>query len=264
MAEPGGTVPARHGRHGVRSVGEARRARHARVRQGGRGHHQPAQGVDLRAGSEAGADARAAIAESFWPALHIDLRMVDTSDFIVCYCPTNVYSVGTPHEIILAREQRKPVLFVSPYVEFPALAELTAHLARDAKGKRLLRSWRRRCRSSRTRTPARASGTCRSSAASTSSTASGLPSTHGVSLGQDFARRPGGAAPAARTRCCPSWPSLNRRLPPKWDRGRRRFAPNDDWILWDLKKRERGAEVAGTRSAGRGTRPKARRAGRRR
>ena len=80
--------------------------------------------TDVRAGwtyrgGEEGAAARAHVAESFWPALHIDLRMVDTSDFIICYCPTNVYSVGTPHEVILANEQRKPVLFVSPYVDFP-------------------------------------------------------------------------------------------------------------------------------------------------
>ena len=45
-------------------------------------------------GGEEGAAARAHVAEGFWPALHIDLRMVDTSDFIICYCPTNVYSVG--------------------------------------------------------------------------------------------------------------------------------------------------------------------------
>src|SRR5262249_15765350 len=87
---------------------------------------------------EAGADARAKIAESFWPALHIDLRMVDTSDFIVCYCPTNVYSVGTPHEIILARQQRKPVLFVSPHVEFPTLARLRTQLKKARQGTQFL------------------------------------------------------------------------------------------------------------------------------
>src|SRR6478672_10390515 len=75
-----------------------------------------------------GAKARSALAESFWPAMHIDLRMVDTSDFIIAYCPTNVYSVGTPHEIIMARQQRKPVLLVSPPVRFPALDELRRHL----------------------------------------------------------------------------------------------------------------------------------------
>src|SRR5262245_11496897 len=82
------------------------------------------------AGTKGAAD-RADVAESFSPALHIDLRMVDTSDFIVCFCPTNIYSVGTPHEIILAREQRKPVLFVSPYVHFATLKALKDHLRGD-------------------------------------------------------------------------------------------------------------------------------------
>lgn len=65
---------------------------------------------------EDGASRRAACAEAFWPALHIDLRIVDTTDFVVAYVPTNIYSVGTVHEIVLARSQRKPVLFVSPRV----------------------------------------------------------------------------------------------------------------------------------------------------
>ncbi len=30
----------------------------------------------------------------FWETLHIDLRMVDTSDFTIAYVPTNIYSVG--------------------------------------------------------------------------------------------------------------------------------------------------------------------------
>ena len=63
-----------------------------------------------------GAQRRAACAATFWETMHIDLRMVDVSDFIVAYCPTNVYSVGTPHEIVVARQQHKPVLFVSPPV----------------------------------------------------------------------------------------------------------------------------------------------------
>ena len=78
--------------------------------------------------SEDGAKARASCADHFWPALHLDLRMVDTSDFVVAYVPTNVYSVGTPHEIILCRLERKPVLFVSPPIAFPALTRLREHL----------------------------------------------------------------------------------------------------------------------------------------
>ena len=108
----------------------------ARVRPRRRDHYQrSADRVELQTGT--GGRARACrIADGFWPMQHVDLRMVDTSDFVVSYCPTNVYSVGTPHEIILCRQQRKPVLFVSPYVTFPALAELQSHLTqrRDARG----------------------------------------------------------------------------------------------------------------------------------
>jgi hypothetical protein len=88
-------------------------------------------------GSE-GAEARARCSGKFWETLHIDLRMVDTSDFVIAYCPTNIYSVGTPHEIVICRQQRKPVLFVSPPVKFPTLAQLREHLAHDRKGSALL------------------------------------------------------------------------------------------------------------------------------
>jgi hypothetical protein len=86
----------------------------------------------------AGARARAACSGAFWETMHIDLRMVDISDFMIAYCPTNVYSVGTPHEIVIARQQKKPVLFVSPPVVFPALARLKARLAKDREGLRIL------------------------------------------------------------------------------------------------------------------------------
>jgi hypothetical protein len=33
--------------------------------------------------SDKGAKARASCADHFWPALHMDLRMVDTSDFVI-------------------------------------------------------------------------------------------------------------------------------------------------------------------------------------
>jgi hypothetical protein len=88
----------------------------------------------------AGAKARARCAETFWETLHIDLRMVDISDFVIAYCPTNIYSVGTPHEIVTARQQHKPVLFVSTPVAFPALDALKGHLRRnrDREGEMLL------------------------------------------------------------------------------------------------------------------------------
>ncbi len=66
-----------------------------------------------------GAAVRSRLSGSFWPVMHIDLRMVDLSDFVIACCPTNLYSVGTPHEIVLARQQRKPVLLVSPPVRYP-------------------------------------------------------------------------------------------------------------------------------------------------
>lgn len=86
----------------------------------------------------AGSKARAHCSREFWSSMHIDLRMVDKSDFVIAYCPTNVYSVGTVHEIVTARIQRKPVLFVSPRVEFPALTQLKAHLQDDPAGTALL------------------------------------------------------------------------------------------------------------------------------
>jgi nucleoside 2-deoxyribosyltransferase len=85
-----------------------------------------------------GAIARDRCVEEFWQTMHVDLRMVDLSDAIIAYCPTNIYSVGTVHEIVVARQQRKPVLFVSPPVHHNAFDELSTHLAEDKKGKKLI------------------------------------------------------------------------------------------------------------------------------
>jgi hypothetical protein len=87
-----------------------------------------------------GSSARAELAEYFWDTMHIDLRMVDISDFVIAYCPTNIYSVGTVHEIVVARSQHKPVLFISPSIEFTALAELKRSVAGDAPLDALLAS----------------------------------------------------------------------------------------------------------------------------
>lgn len=72
---------------------------------------------------------RAEVCEFYKPTVHVDLRMVDISDFLIARCPTTVYSVGTPSEITLARMQHKPVLLVTPPALFPALGELRAALA---------------------------------------------------------------------------------------------------------------------------------------
>lgn len=82
--------------------------------------------------------ARARCAHEFWSSLHLDLRMVDKSDFVIAFCPTSVYSVGTVHEIVTARVQRKPVLFVSPRIELPTLERLRVHLVADEAGTQLL------------------------------------------------------------------------------------------------------------------------------
>ena len=57
--------------------------------------------------------------------------MVDTSDFTISYCPTNIYSVGTPHEIITATLQHKP-----GFIWFPArrsIFQLSSQIARSPK-----------------------------------------------------------------------------------------------------------------------------------
>ena len=185
-----------------------------------------------------GAARRAASADAFWPALHIDLRMVDTSDFVVAHCPTNVYSVGTPHEIILARQQRKPVLFVSPPVAFPALDELRRHLdlRGDFVGADLLTELARQV-------PIKPNP-------------DGAPSQWYMPLvgGEHFFDGFGfylyqekfgwtdspldqieKARPPARP-LLPFLVKLNDELPKKWDRHRNEYGPNDDWLLWDLSR----------------------------
>jgi hypothetical protein len=197
------------------------------------------------ADSKEGAGRRAASADAFWPALHTDLRMVDTSDFVVAHCPTNVYSVGTPHEIILARQQRKPVLFVTPPVAFPALDELRQHLGLrgDFVGARLLAELE-------AQVPIKPN-------------ADGAPSQWYMPLvgGEHFfdgfgfylyrekfgwPDTPLDRLEETRQPQKPLLPflvKLNDELPKKWDRHRKEYGPNDDWLLWELQKAEAGKVV---------------------
>lgn len=193
-----------------------------------------------------GARARARCAEKFWESLHTDLRMVDASDFVISYCPTNVYSVGTPHEIILCRQQRKPVLFVSPHVVFPALDELEEHL--DARSDRRGRALLERLKAEVPIQP----------------NPEAVPSQWYMPLvgGEQFFdgfgferyRKAHHWKPIPldeqEARFPPKRPlllfleRLNARLPKTWDHRRGRFVPNDDWLLWDLKRGgPRGAPV---------------------
>ncbi len=198
--------------------------------------------------SPEGAEARASCSGAFWETLHIDLRMVDTSDFTIAYCPTNIYSVGTVHEIVLCRQQRKPVFFVSPQIGFPALADLKEHLKEDATGTELLDQLI-------TETPIKENP-------------QGIPSLWYMPLvggesffdGFGFARyldRFGWKKIPLDERekdlklkhpLLPFLENLNKKLPKRWDNRQKHYVRNDDLLLWDLRpKKEGGAEVSQAR-----------------
>ena len=195
-----------------------------------------------------GAQARSWCARQFWETLHIDLRMVDTSDFSISYCPTNIYSVGTPHEIITATVQHKPVLFVSPPVTFPTLDELREHLKNDPQGTALLERLE-------VEVPIKQNPR-------------GIPSLWYIPIvgGENFFDGFGFAQfrkkfgwkqeiklDGHERRFPPKRPllpflvSLNKHLPNRWDRKLKRFVPDDDWLLWDLKQGKRGKHLQGVR-----------------
>ena len=196
-----------------------------------------------------GAEIRSWCARMFWETLHIDLRMVDTSDFTISYCPTNIYSVGTPHEIITATVQHKPVLFVSPPVNFPTLHKLRGHLKNDSKGAELLARLEREV-------PIKENPRA-------------IPSLWYIPLvgGENFFdgfgfapyRKKLGwkddiALDEHERRHKPKRPllpfleRLNRELPRKWDRKLRRFVPDDDWLLWEFRSgKRRGKHLEGIR-----------------
>ncbi len=193
---------------------------------------------------QAGDEARAKCAEQFWETLHIDLRMVDTSDFTIAYVPTNIYSVGTAHEIILTRLQLKPVLFVSPAVEFPAVDALREHLRDDPEGLALLKRLE-------TEVPVKPNPR-------------GIPSLWYMPLiggtffdGFGFAAYrekfgwetiPMDAAEERRPPKCgllPYLESLVREVPKRWDNKLKKYVVNDDWLLWDLDgAAQRGVETS--------------------
>lgn len=186
------------------------------------------------AGAEAARE-RAWCAQQFWETLHIDLRMVDTSDFTISYCPTNIYSVGTPHEIIMTTIQHKPVLFVSPPVVFPTLHKLRDHLAKDPAGLELLAQLEKEI-------PIKENPRA-------------IPSLWYLPLvgGENFFDGFGFAAYRKRFRWSTDIPldalekqfppkrpllpfleKLSHELPKRWDDKLGKFVPNDDWLLWDF------------------------------
>ncbi|MEY4386510.1 MAG: hypothetical protein RLY20_1793 [Verrucomicrobiota bacterium] len=184
---------------------------------------------------EQGDETRANIADKFWETLHIDLRMVDTSDFTIAYCPTNIYSVGTAHEIILSRQQWKPVLFVSPPVTFPTLDKLRAHLKDDKDGLALLDKLA-------TEVPIKPNPRA-------------IPSMWYMPLiGSNSFFDGFGFAPyvkkfgwesipmdeqeAAHPPQNPLLPFLEKlaaEVPKRWDNKLKKYVANDEWLLWDLE-----------------------------
>jgi hypothetical protein len=180
-------------------------------------------------------ETRASIADKFWETLHIDLRMVDTSDFTIAYCPTNIYSVGTAHEIILARQQHKPVLFVSPPVSFPTLDKLREHLQNDAQGLALLDKLA-------AEVPIKPNPRAIPSMWY-------MPLIGANSFFDGFGFAPyikkfgwqpiptdeQEAAHPPKNPLLPFLETLATQVPQRWDNKLKRHVPNDEWLLWDLE-----------------------------
>ena len=193
--------------------------------------------------SQQGDETRSACAENFWETLHIDLRMVDTSDFTIAYVPTNIYSVGTAHEIILSRQQAKPVLFVSPPVTFPAFDQLCEHLRADPKGAELLEKL--------------------ANEVPIKPNARGIPSLwympligsgnffDGFGFAQYAERFGWGHTPAdereekhpPQNPLLPFLEKLAREIPKRWDNKLKKYVTNDDWLLWELESTSKGGET---------------------
>lgn len=182
-----------------------------------------------------GAEIRARITGKFSETMHIDLRMVDTSDFTIAYCPTNVYSVGTVHEIVMCRQQRKPVLFVSPPILYPSLQLLKEHIKADFSGTRLLEDFL--IESAVQENPR------------------GVPSLWYMPLvgGEYFFDGFGfknyidefnwerNSTDDLEDNYVPKNPllpyleKLDTQLPQKWDNRSKQFVRNDEWLIWDLE-----------------------------
>ncbi len=206
--------------------------------------------VDVRqewtfAQGQAGDETRARCAEKFWETLHIDLRMVDTSDFTIAYVPTNIYSVGTVHEIVLSRLQWKPVLFVSPPVTFPALEELRAHLRarQDETALQLLEKLagdvpikpNPRAIPSLWYMPLVGSGNFFDGF--------GFDAYREKFAWADIPMDAQENAHAPQNPLLPFLEQLTQKLPQRWDNRLKKYVPNDDWLLWDLDDPKSGETV---------------------
>ncbi len=195
---------------------------------------------------QAGDEKRSHCAEKFWETLHIDLRMVDTSDFTIAFVPTNIYSVGTVHEIVLSRLQSKPVLFVSPPVNFPALDLLRTHLeaGKDTHGLQLLDRLvsdvpikaNPRAIPSLWYMPLVGSGNFFDGF--------GFADYRDKFGWDDIAMDERERIQPPQTPLLPFLERLTHELPQRWDNRLKKYVPNDDWLLWELDEPQAGgAEV---------------------
>lgn len=196
--------------------------------------------------AEKGIAARGDCASTFWETLHIDLRMVDISDFIIAYCPTNIYSVGTVHEIVVARQERKPVLFVSPPVSFPTMKELEKELEGHQRALSLFKKLKNEL-------PIKENER-------------GIPSLwymplvctesffdgfgfNDVNYSRKFKWQMGSELDEREARCPSKRPLLPYLeaiaagdFPMRWDHRSRKLMPNDDWLLMEQALRTPGRE----------------------
>jgi hypothetical protein len=200
------------------------------------------------ASDENGADQRSAVGNAFWPALHMDLRMVDTSDFIICYCPTNIYSVGTPNEIIVARAEFKPVLFVSPHVFFPELDELRNHLKDDQKGLDLLLKLIDKVPIKENREASPSSWYTALIAGEYFFDGFGFEPYREEFQWEEADIDQNERAHPPKRPLLPYLRDLQKALPKKWDGRKKALVADTDWLIWDLKPQDGGGHVSDRRS----------------
>ena len=181
-------------------------------------------------------------ADFFRETMHIDLRMVDISDFLIAYCPTNIYSVGTPHEIIVACEQHKPVLFVTSPVVYSTYADLKQHLKQqgDEKGLELLNLLSRQVPIKEN--PRAIPSLWYMPLVGSENFFDGF----GFNLYRDRYQWDMGPVDLIEQQFPPKRPLLkfleelddSHEIPKKWNPVKRQMCPDDDWLLLDLKNHQ--------------------------
>lgn len=76
--------------------------------------------------------------DKFWPVVRKDLRMIDKVDFMIAVYSPKVRMLGTIHELVIAQNQRKPILL---YCEESELDDLNPWILTFAKKGCFFTSW---------------------------------------------------------------------------------------------------------------------------